>query len=40
MQVRLNEQPDPETMIYIIKLGSYKTLVEVKPNSIRQLLDL
>lgn len=40
MQVRLNEQPDAETMIYIIKLGSYKTLVEVKPNSIRQLLDL
>ncbi len=40
MQVRLNEQPNPETMIYIIKLGSYKTLVEVKPNSIRQLLDL
>ncbi|MGN0017862.1 MAG: hypothetical protein ACI37S_02355 [Candidatus Gastranaerophilaceae bacterium] len=40
MQVRLNEQPDPETMIYIIKVGSYKTLVEVKQNSIRQLLDL
>ena len=40
MQVRLNEQPDPETMIYIIKVGSYKTLVEVKPQSIRQLLDL
>ena len=40
MQVRLNEQPDAETMIYIIKLGNYKTLVEVKPNSIRQLLDL
>ena len=40
MQVRLNEQPDPETMIYIIKIGSYKTLVEVKPQSIRQLLDL
>lgn len=40
MQVRLNEQPDPETMIYIIKVGSFKTLVEVKPKSIRQLLDL
>ena len=40
MQVRLNEQADAETMIYIIKLGSYKTLVEVKPDSIRQLLDL
>ncbi|MBR2525712.1 hypothetical protein IKE67_04535 [bacterium] len=40
MQVRLNEQPDPETMIYIIKVGSFKTLVEVKPQSIRQLLDL
>lgn len=40
MQVRLNEQPDPNTMIYIIKVGSYKTLVEVKPDSIRQLLDL
>ena len=40
MQVRLNEQPDSNTMIYIIKLGNYKTLVEVKPDSIRQLLDL
>ena len=40
MQVRLNEQPAPDTMIYIIKVGSFKTLVEVKPNSIRQLLDL
>lgn len=40
MQVRLNEQPDPETMIYIVRVGSYKTLVEVKPQSIRQLLDL
>lgn len=40
MQVRLNEQPDPDTMIYIIKIGQYKTLVEVKPQSIRQLLDL
>lgn len=40
MQVRMNEQPDPETMIYIVKVGSYKTLVEVKPQSIRQLLDL
>ena len=40
MQVRINEQPDEETMIYIVKLGNYKTLVEVKPNSIRPLLDL
>ena len=40
MQVRLNEQPDANTMIYIIKVGSFKTLVEVKPDSIRQLLDL
>ena len=40
MQVRMNEQPDEETMIYIVKLGKYKTLVEVKPNSIRPLLDL
>ena len=40
MQVRMNEQPDPNTMIFIIKVGTYKTLVEVKPDSIRQLLDL
>lgn len=40
MQVRINEQPDEETLIYIVKLGNYKTLVEVKPNSIRPLLDL
>ena len=40
MQVRLNEQADENTLIYIVKLGKYKTLVEVKPNSIRQLLDL
>lgn len=40
MQVRMNEQPDAETMIYIIKVGNYKTLVEVKQDSIRQLLDL
>ena len=40
MQVRMNEQPNPDTMIYIVKIGSYKTLVEVKPDSIRQLLDL
>ena len=33
MQVRLNEQPDAETMIYIVKIGNYKTLIEVKPNS-------
>lgn len=40
MQVRLNEQADENTLIYIIKVGKYKTLVEVKPDSIRQLLDL
>lgn len=40
MQVRLNEQPDAQTMIYILKLGSYKTLVEVKTDNIRPLLDL
>lgn len=40
MQVRLNEQPDANTMIYIIKVGSNKTLVEVKSDSIRPLLDL
>lgn len=40
MQVRLNEQADENTLIYIIKVGKFKTLVEVKPDSIRQLLDL
>jgi len=38
--VRMNEQPAPDTMIYIVKVGSCKTLVEVKPDNIRQLLDL
>lgn len=40
MQVRLNEQADENTLIYIIRVGKFKTLVEVKPESIRQLLDL
>lgn len=40
MQVRLNEKPNIDTSIYIVKLGKYKTLVEVTPKSIRQLLDL
>ena len=40
MQVRLNEKPNENTSIYIVKIGKYKTLVEVKPESIRQLLDL
>ncbi len=40
MQVRLNEQADENTLIYIIRVGKFKTLVEVKPDSIRQLLDL
>ena len=40
MQVRLNEQADEKTLIYIIRVGKFKTLVEVKPESIRQLLDL
>lgn len=40
MQVRLNEQPDANTSIYIIKIGKYKTLVEVTDSKMRTLLDL
>ena len=40
MQVRLNEKIDENTLIYIVKLGKTKTLVEVKTDNIRQLLDL